>query len=624
MKKITIILFAVLTAVLFNGMAEQSWAKVPEQDSLALVALYDSTDGANWTNNSNWLTGPVSTWFGITVEYGRVYRVDLSLNNLVGTIPPEIGHLTAMRELHLSRNQLSGSIPIEIGNLTHLTNLTLNHNQLSGSIPTEIGNLINLQRLYLSLNTLSGSIPGEIGKLTNLTNLSLNQNQLSGTIPIELFNLTNLSSLLLNVNQLSGSLPPEIGNLTRLKIVSFYSNQLSGAIPPEIQNLTQLTNLVLAINQFSGAIPIEIGNMTELSWLDLSRNQLSGPIPKEIGNLSNLTNLNITGNKLAGSIPGEIGNLINLTSLSIGQNQCSGTIPPELGNLTKLEYLYLASNQLSDTIPKGIGNLTKLRQLYLNINQLTGAVPSEFRNLMHLTTLHLNSNRLTELPNLSPDTSLIDLRIQYNKFTFEDIEPNLFVTNFSYSPQDSVGVRQDTTIDQGASLTISASVGGTANEYQWMKDGIDVPGANTNSYTIVSAGSADHGSYVCRITNTLATALTLYSRPIRVTVAGAVGVGEFPEQVPGIFALYQNYPNPFNSVTQISYYLPKSSRVVLKIYNIQGQVIRTLVDGIQPAGIRSILWNGLDNQGKKAGSGSYFYRIEAGEFCVSKKMILMQ
>ncbi|MDW7679541.1 MAG: T9SS type A sorting domain-containing protein, partial [bacterium] len=151
-----------------------------------------------------------------------------------------------------------------------------------------------------------------------------------------------------------------------------------------------------------------------------------------------------------------------------------------------------------------------------------GAIPTEFANLVQLKNFYINDNQLTDLPDLSPATSLVELWIQNNKFTFEDIEPNLFVASFIYSPQDSVGARQDTTIDHGASLTISVTVGGTANQYQWMKNDVAIPGANSNSYTIDSAASADQGSYVCKITNTLATALTLYSRPIYVTVTGAV------------------------------------------------------------------------------------------------------
>ena len=150
-----------------------------QQDSLALIALYDSTNGYNWTNNTNWKTGqPLSTWFGITVSGGRVNDVILGSNNLLGTFPTEIGNLTNLRRLWLMGNQLSGSIPPEIGNLTNLAGLDLSGNQFSGSIPLEIGNLTNLNGLLLHTNQFSGSIPLEIGNLTNLTYLHLSYNPL--------------------------------------------------------------------------------------------------------------------------------------------------------------------------------------------------------------------------------------------------------------------------------------------------------------------------------------------------------------------------------------------------------------------------------------------------------------
>ena len=92
--------------------------QVTTQDSLALVALYNSTGGPNWTNNTNWLNGPVSTWHGVTVlRDGRVGYLDLSSNNLVGSISTEIGQLTKLAYLNLANNLLNGPLPASIGNL---------------------------------------------------------------------------------------------------------------------------------------------------------------------------------------------------------------------------------------------------------------------------------------------------------------------------------------------------------------------------------------------------------------------------------------------------------------------------------------------------------------------------
>ena len=133
----------------------------------ALIALYKSTNGDKWTNNTNWCSDkPLGEWYGVTADFeGNVLM------------------------LILTDNQLSGSIPSDIGNLSNLTRLDLSLNQLSGSIPSEIGNIINLTDLGLSYNRLSGSIPPEIGNLTNLQNLSLSNNFIGGTIPKQIQNL---------------------------------------------------------------------------------------------------------------------------------------------------------------------------------------------------------------------------------------------------------------------------------------------------------------------------------------------------------------------------------------------------------------------------------------------------
>ena len=143
-------------------------AQVTEQDSLALVALYKATTGAFWQDNTNWLTGPVSTWLGVTVTVDRVTSVSLSHNQLTGGIPPELGNLTNLTRLFLNHNQLTGAIPVELGNLTNLTDLNLQRNQLTGAIPAELGNLTNLTDLDLQRNQLTGMLPQSLINLSKL------------------------------------------------------------------------------------------------------------------------------------------------------------------------------------------------------------------------------------------------------------------------------------------------------------------------------------------------------------------------------------------------------------------------------------------------------------------------
>jgi hypothetical protein len=293
-----------------------------------------------------------------------------------------------------------------------------------------------------------------------------------------------------------------------------------------------------------------------------------------------------------------------------------------MGNLINMRSLELHGNQLSGTIPAEMGNMTKILALELHNNQLTGALPAEFTNLIELDYLDLNSNILEDLPDLSTLDSLDEIRINNNRLTFEDIEPNIAIPTILYSPQDSVGLRQDTTMEENENLNLSVTVGGTANQYQWMKGGIDIPGADSSSYFIESITESDSGAYVCRITNTIATELTLYSRPVNVKVPSTVGFSEETDQMIKVFKLHQNFPNPFNPNTTIEFDIPHTSNVSLKVFNVLGEEVATLVSEGLPAGKYRYEWDATSLVG--IASGIYIYRLRAADYVETKKMVLMK
>jgi hypothetical protein len=94
--------------------------------------------------------------------------------------------------------------------------------------------------------------------------------------------------------------------------------------------------------------------------------------------------------------------------------------------------------------------------------------------------------------------------------------------------------------------------------------------------------------------------------------------------IPDEFTLSQNYPNPFNPVTNIRYGIPEASHVKVQIFNVQGQLVRTLLSAEQPAGYHTIQWNGRNDFGNQLGSGVYFYRVQAGKEQMIKKMLLVK
>ena len=199
---------SVLRDVAVNDLARLGLPFCPYQeaeDRAALIALYRSTDGGNWSDNTNWLSDArLGEWYGVTTNaYGNVKELDLEDNQLSGEIPAELGSLTELEYLDLQRNQLSGEIPAELSNLSNLKHVRLNDNQLTGQMPAELGDLSQLESLWINDNQLSGEIPAELGNLSRLEYLFLENNQLTGQIPTELNNLSELVELWIDGNQLT-------------------------------------------------------------------------------------------------------------------------------------------------------------------------------------------------------------------------------------------------------------------------------------------------------------------------------------------------------------------------------------------------------------------------------------
>jgi len=536
--------------------------QVPESDSLALVALYDSTGGAGWTVNTNWLQPgqPVSTWYGITIFNDSVGEIDLADNNLTGVIPPQIGDLSRLSNLRLYSNQLTGPIPPEIGNLDNLLFLTIGgnsltdsippelgnlhriltidmqKNQLTGPIPPELGNLSTLVSLILAYNQLTDSIPAELCNLSNLTWLDLKNNQLTGSIPHEIENLSSLQYLWLFSNQLAGSIPPEIGNLSNLNTLSLYDNGLTGSIPPEIGNLTNLEYLIINGNQLTGPIPAEIGNLTSLKALYLFDNQLTDSIPPEIGNMSSLILFELNSNELTGPIPPEIGNLTLLKNMILNNNQLEGPIPHEIGNLDNLEYLHLQNNRLGDSIPHEIGNISSLKYARFHHNELIGSIPAGFGGMPDLTNLLLNDNKLSgpvpeDIKNIP---SYCQFDIYNNYFTFNDLEPIAGFTtdSYSYAPQLDVAVsprRVDRSTGDDLQMDILnyavPEIVASNNLYKWWLDGDSItPYSASPLLELTGLSDADSGYYHCSMINIDFPDLILYTDDIHLIIDAPVDI----------------------------------------------------------------------------------------------------
>jgi Leucine-rich repeat (LRR) protein len=378
---------------LANNTELDSYENFKRLQRFALATFYYATGGGNWMVSNDWLSdndecgwGPINS---IACIEGRSSRHEFLNNNLVGTLPDELGILTELETLYLYDNELTGQIPSSLGLLTKLSGLSMYGNQLNGTIPIELSTCTDMTLLYLDDNALTGQIPSALGLLTKLSGLALSRNQLDGTIPSELSGCTDTTEFYLYENALTGQIPSALGLLTKLSRFFLYSNQLNGSIPSELSACTSLGELALSFNELTGQIPSALGLLTKLSTFGLAGNQLDGSIPSELSACTDMTKIYLWDNALSGQIPSPLGLLTKLSRLWLYSNQLEGTIPIELSACTDMTSLYLYDNALTGQIPSALGLLSRLEHLWLFNNTLSGSVPVELCNLVESNGLDL-------------------------------------------------------------------------------------------------------------------------------------------------------------------------------------------------------------------------------------------
>jgi hypothetical protein len=136
-----------------------------------------------------------------------------------------------------------------------------------------------------------------------------------------------------------------------------------------------------------------------------------------------------------------------------------------------------------------------------------------------------------------------------------------------------------------------------------------------HEYSYVDRGLVNGVTYTYKLVDVDLEGVRTTHGPISVTAAS---------QVPTKYSLSQNYPNPFNALTTVTYSIPEDSRVSVKVFNVLGAEVRTLVDQHQKANTYQATWDGKDAEGKSVASGVYFCTMEAGEFSQTTKMVFMK
>ncbi|XP_017647777.2 receptor like protein 28-like [Gossypium arboreum] len=335
-------------------------------------------------------------------SWKNIAVLDLSSNLIRGNLPIPASSINTFL---ISNNSFNGEVSSLICNVTSLQILDLSHNNLSGTIPRCLGNLSDsLEFLNLKKNKFYGTIPPTFAKGCQLSNLNLNGNLLEGPLTPSILNCNGLEVLDLGNNKINDTFPHWLGSLPQLQVLVLKSNHMHGSLCVNSSKSSPVFSKIqifdLSSNYFSGPLPVRYINsfkaiinletigstvsymgvyvqggsafytysigivlkgrdvdlvkiFTMWMIIDLSNNQFEGEIPKVIGKLNLLKGLNLSHNNLNGGIPTSIGNLTSLEWLDLSSNRLSGTIPNRLADLPFLSSLNVSENQLHGQIPQG-------------------------------------------------------------------------------------------------------------------------------------------------------------------------------------------------------------------------------------------------------------------------------
>lgn len=618
----------------------------------ALKEIYAATDGANWTDNTNWDTTATAVcnpcnWFGITCDpvSNRVTEINLPFNDLDGVLPDVFAGMDSLSIINLYLNEeLEGTLPISLGTLPNLTSITFGQTPLiTGPLPPSWGNLTKLETLNLGFSGLTGDIPISYGNLINLTYLSLMVNNLTGPIPDEFGNLVELRQLYLRNNNLTGQLPESLGNLVQLDFLKLENNLFDGCYPASYVlfcsdtinatihgvNLPSFSDFCdsganvcltacahpdfVALDSFYQATNGAIWNNNAADWLSNC-----DPCGEEAGNNAwegifctnnRVTGIALGGKNLTGTLPPEIGDLSELNFLNLAFNSLTGFIPPEIGNLSKLKWsLRLDNNQFTGNIPPEIGNLSQLTSLDLWNNQLDGTLPEELGNLP-LNTFKVQNN--TNLLGCYPSNYTAFCNINAVDFSgtmlpsFNDFCNNgsnsctandcpTMHTLAAASTQDTIFKAAETIISTDT-INASHTVTYEAGQLITLLPGFEAKAGATFTAKIADCSTNLVAPEIANNRNSIATKSDASTTKLLV------------------------YPNPFSTQTTIEFTITKAGPIQIQLMDLTGRALQTVVPKSHfEAGIHQ-----ADLQNNQLQPGIYFIQLTNADKQLIHKIIVL-
>ena len=394
------------------------------QDSLALVDLFQSCDGDNWSRKDNWLTDqPLDTWQGIKIKNDRVAEINLSNIGLKGNLPKSFYQLEGLVRLQIITGEITNSITDEVIQLSNLEQLTLNNCMLIGEVPSRLDSLTKLRLINLGRNKLTGQLPS---LPSSIESIDFTSNLLEGELPNQWNGLPNLSNIKLGGNKLTGSLNilstlnslrSFVGNLNSWEeqpcpnwldempaLQSFFCTDcnLKGELDAyNWINSPSFYQLVVANNELWGnASHLPFNPLSgDRPWIDISNNSFSGMIPSEL--MINVSKFFARGNEFTAinSFDYESIGELKVSNNRLLVKDLLDAMPTLLADtsISKIEYESQRSPFVDTTI-----NVIKGSKMTLYADaELSGASYQWYKNNNPLTdetdyTMHIDSASLAD------------------------------------------------------------------------------------------------------------------------------------------------------------------------------------------------------------------------------------
>jgi len=326
----SIVLFLSIVAIGFIKPYASS-AQSRQQDSLALVDLYNSTDGPHWSNNTNWLSNfPIDQWRAVRLTGDRVSQLFLGNNGLNGTLPASLGNLTALTSLNLQGNNLRGAVP---------------------AIPNSAAMLIDVRNNLLSFQGMDAIVAAG-GRFFYNPQANFPITVSGGTLSASAAGIPSNNSykwyrndtLVATKTGDANFTPPVPGNyFVRISNAAapaliLYGSDTTGAVVKDSLALVDLYNSTngpswnTSTNWLTGAplntwFGVRRNNLKRVSGLDLRNNHLAGTIPSSVGHLFDLTSFQVYNNQLGDSVPNTFSLIPYLDTFNIARNLFQGNIP---------------------------------------------------------------------------------------------------------------------------------------------------------------------------------------------------------------------------------------------------------------------------------------------------------